>query len=265
MFPNEDIPLHKDVKKAHNLQMRDNNKRIVEEKDIEDDDLDVETLISLQYNQSVEQNTSFNVARRNTGPKQQDDQRSQELLSTALYLYHRAIAIASDRKNRNKLSIEQVESFEKILSSQRQTINDELKKIVSNEDSIDVQGDNRYSFIILQEPLTLHQRQKLDSKMLKQQMKVTKQIIILLDLALEDFNIRNGTSLPENIMTYLFESVKEKTAIYLHSVNVMYQVRSAYLKLFQKNPVVVFKYIYYSNRFYNCFCLFSEHENSPKY
>ena len=70
-------------------------------------------------------------------------------------------------------------------------------------------------------------RDQFDKVILQQQLRVSKQIIILLRLLPSDFHLTGNASVvvDESIMTYLFGSlphIKEKTDRYMHSVNKIY-------------------------------------------
>ena len=129
--------------------------------------------------------------------------------------------IFHSRKNVTK---QQIKHFDDILLSQSRNSKEELKNIISSEDAIDVNGNVTYSLVILTKPLTTHQRQTLEEKVMIQHLKITKQIIMLLQLSSGDFRIGNAGSIPKKVMTYLFGVLDDRTNDYLHSVNIVYQV-----------------------------------------
>ena len=87
--------------------------------------------------------------------------------------------------------------------------------------------------VIVNEPLVPQQRTQFDRVILQQQLKVAKQIILLLRLLPADFGLAGGaedqtkTIVPveESVMTYLFGNlphVRERSNLYLNSVNNIY-------------------------------------------
>ena len=233
MFPHEVLNLERNLKNPkHHMKVRSNSKSIIEKKD----DFDIDLLSLPDYvNLNI---TIQNMTRRNI-PSRQDvgkrnligvrnstkvSARIQQIKDISLRLYQRALSIVSERSENDNITSEQIKKFEGILSFQNRNIKEELKNIVSSEDAIDVNGNDKHSLVILTKPLTPHQRQTLNNKIVKQQLRITKQIIMLLQLTQDDFVIGDPSKISKKIIGYLFGSLAGRTNDYLHSVNVLYQV-----------------------------------------
>ena len=126
--------------------------------------------------------------------------RIQQIKDISLRLYQRALSIVSARSENDNITSKQIKKFEGILSFQNRNIKEELKNIVSSEDAIDVNGNDKHSLVILTKPLTPHQRQTLNDKIVKQQLRITKQIIMLLQLTKDDFEIGDPSKISRKII-----------------------------------------------------------------
>ena len=98
-----------------------------------------------------------------------------------------------------------------------------------------LQDNGKLGVVIVNEPLDPQQRTQFDRVILQQQLKVAKQIVLLLRLLPTDFGLTGGgggsdqtkTIVPveESVMTYLFGNlphVRERSNLYLNSVNNIY-------------------------------------------
>ena len=245
IFPHDEVLLSSSRDKIPPIQGRSDIPRIIRKNELEEDSLDLDSFV---FSRSVDPTfVSVGMTRRNTAlvtPNSLDSQQNSHSFTkgdnntkaldtstppsfeeVASELYLRAISIYNQRKTQNNITNQQLQNFEEILSSSRNNIKEQLKNIISTEDALDVFPNDQYSFVILQKPLSGKQRQDLHIKIAKQHLKITKQLIILLQLTSEDFFIGRKISIPKKVVTYLFGSVDDRTNDYLHSVNMLYQVK----------------------------------------
>ena len=245
IFPHDEILLNSSRSNAPPIQGHSNNPRFIKKNEFEEDNLDLESFV---FSRSVDPTMiTLGMTRRNTAlmsrqtidtppgsismtispnitkPLERSIQQSFESVASEIYL--RAISIFNERRNQNNVTEQQQTTFEEILTTSRSNIKEQLKNILSTEDALDVFPNDQYSFVILQNPLSIHQRKDLHIKIAKQHLKIAKQLIILLQLTSEDILIGQKMSIPKTVMSYLFGSVDDKTNDYLHSVNMLYQVQ----------------------------------------
>ena len=159
------------------------------------------------------------------------------LMNTAFYLYHIAVTIASRRKSHDQLDEIQSTGLDAILDQQLGKI---LNRLYGKHGLSDLEIDDltETGYVFLKaEALDGQEMDKINEEIIKQQLKITKQIVLLLGLTASDLQMNNGFfPLATGIIKYLFESAPAlKGDAYIRSANDAYDQITRLLSLRAKN------------------------------
>jgi hypothetical protein len=165
--------------------------------------------------------------KRNVGEiTEQEGEKMQQLMSVAFYFYHRAVSLAYQLKRKGRLSQDTHAELDEILNSQHRDI---MNKIHSqgNAGSTNMETkkmDNSSSYIILTtNSFDGSSHLAINEAILKLQLRVTKQLIILLELQTTEFRLLGNFPPYSGITKYLFgeEPLTNKERL-RRSVNLVY-------------------------------------------
>ncbi|TRY77845.1 hypothetical protein TCAL_06808 [Tigriopus californicus] len=149
---------------------------------------------------------------------------SNTLSNIAFFLYHRAVSIASFRKSKGQLSVETIQELNNILANQQRSIVERFRNLGSDE-ALPSEGQSKLGFVVLHGNLGMDESEAINNEVIKIQLKATKQIILLLNLEPQFFQVNSNFILTSGIKAYLFgktPSFKSETNSYLNGVNVLY-------------------------------------------
>lgn len=171
-----------------------------------------------------EEHVKSKTKRESERPEISHSLESSTLSNIAFFLYHRAVSIATFRKSKGQLSVETIQELNNILESQQKSIAERLRNLGTNG-SLSSGDESQLGYVVLHGNLGLDQNEAINNEVIKIQLKTTKQIILLLNLEPQFFQVNSNFILTSGIKAYLFgktPNFKSETNSYLNGVNVLY-------------------------------------------